>query len=110
MYQEQWQLFHCCYFSTDILLQGLRVMRQLFLFVIGVGLVVAEFFLPGGIAGIIGALAIIGSIIMAGGNPMYMAISVLIAVAIAVIGMVIIMKFFGKKLHLLNKVVLNGCN
>ena len=43
---------------------------------------------------------------MAGGNPMYMAISVLIAVAIAVIGMVIIMKFFGKKLHLLNKVVL----
>ena len=37
---------------------------------------------------------------------MYMAISVLIAVAIAVIGMVIIMKFFGKKLHLLNKVVL----
>ena len=37
---------------------------------------------------------------------MYMAISVLIAVAIALIGMVIIMKFFGKKLHLLNKVVL----
>ena len=37
---------------------------------------------------------------------MYMAISVLIAIAIASIGMVIIMKFFGKKLHLLNKIVL----
>ena len=52
------------------------------------------------------AVAIVGSIIMAGGNPMQMAISVLIAVAIATIGMVIIIKFFGKKLHLLNKIVL----
>ena len=88
------------------LVAGLAGYETIILFLIGVGLVVAEFFLPGGIAGIIGSLAIIGSIIMAGGNPMYMAISVLIAVAIAVIGMVIIMKFFGKKLHLLNKVVL----
>jgi membrane-bound serine protease (ClpP class) len=88
------------------LIAGLAGYETIILFLIGVGLVVAEFFLPHGIAGVIGSLAIIGSIIMAGGNPMYMAISVLIAVAIAVTGMVIIMKFFGKKLHLLNKVVL----
>ena len=88
------------------LVAGLAGYESIILFVLGVGLVVAEFFLPGGIAGITGALAIIGGIILAGGNPMYMAISVLIAVAIALIGMVIIMKFFGKKLHLLNKVVL----
>ena len=59
-------------------------MNRLFCLLWGLDSVVAEFFLPGGIAGIIGALAIIGSIILAGGNPMYMAISVLIAVAIAV--------------------------
>ena len=88
------------------LVAGLAGYESIILFVLGVGLVVAEFFLPGGIAGITGALAIIGGIILAGGNPVYMAISVLIAVAIALIGMVIIMKFFGKKLHLLNKVVL----
>lgn len=88
------------------LVAGLAGYETIILFLIGAGLVVAEIFLPHGIAGGIGSLAIIGSIIMAGGNPMYMAISVLIAVAIAVIGMVIIMKFFGKKLHLLNKVVL----
>lgn len=88
------------------LVAGLAGYETIILFLIGVVLIVAEFFLPHGIAGVIGTLAIIGSIIMAGGNPMYMAISVLIAVAIAVIGMVIIMKFFGKKLHLLNKVVL----
>ncbi|WP_186673458.1 nodulation protein NfeD [Sporosarcina sp. BP05] len=88
------------------LVAGLAGYETIILFLIGAVLVVAEIFLPHGIAGVIGSLAIIGSIIMAGGNPMYMAISVLIAVAIAVIGMVIIMKFFGKKLHLLNKVVL----
>jgi len=88
------------------LVAGLAGYETIILFLIGAGLVVAEIFLPHGIAGVIGSLAIIGSIILAGGNPMYMAISVLIAVAIAVTGMVIIMKFFGKKLHLLNKVVL----
>jgi len=88
------------------LVAGLAGYETIILFLIGVGLVVAEFFLPHGVAGVIGSLAIIGSIIMAGGNPIYMAISVLIAVVIAVTGMVIIMKFFGKKLHLLNKFVL----
>ena len=88
------------------LIAGLAGYETIILFLIGVGLVVAEIFLPHGVAGVVGSLAIIGSIIMAGGNPMYMAISVLIAVAIAITGMVIIMKFFGKKLHLLNKMVL----
>ena len=88
------------------LVAGLAGYETIILFIIGIGLVIAEFFLPGGIAGIIGSLAIIGSIIMAGGNPLYMGISVLIAIAIAATGMGIIMKFFGKKLHLLNKMVL----
>ncbi|QTD43262.1 nodulation protein NfeD [Sporosarcina sp. Te-1] len=88
------------------LVAGLAGYEALILFIIGVGLIIAEFFLAGGIAGVLGAVAVVVSIILAGGNPMYMAISVLIAIAIAVIGMVIIMKFFGKKLHLLNKMVL----
>ncbi|MFD1926522.1 nodulation protein NfeD [Sporosarcina siberiensis] len=88
------------------LVAGLAGYESIILFVLGIVLVIAEFFLPGGIAGIFGSFAIIGSIIMAGGNPMHMAVSVLIALVIALTGMVIIMKFFGKKLHLLNKVVL----
>ena len=88
------------------LVAGLAGSEALILFVIGIGLIIAEFFIAGGIVGIIGALAVVGSIIMAGGNPMQMAISVLIALAIASVGMVIIIKFFGKKLHLLNKMVL----
>jgi len=88
------------------LIAGLAGYETLILFIIGLGLVVLEFFIAGGIAGVIGSVAIVVSIILAGANPMFMAYSVLIAIAVAVSGMVIIMKFFGRKLHLLNKVVL----
>lgn len=88
------------------LIAGLAGYETLILFIIGIVLVILEFFLAGGIAGLLGAVAIVVSIILAGGNPMFMAYSVLIAIAVAVSGMVIIMKFFGRKLHLLNKVVL----
>ncbi|WP_150284040.1 NfeD family protein [Rummeliibacillus sp. TYF-LIM-RU47] len=73
---------------------------------IGVGLVLLEFLLPGGIVGIIGFAAIIVSLISSGANTTHMAYAVLIALIIAVVGMVIMMKFFGKKLNLLNKMVL----
>lgn len=88
------------------LVAGLAGFETLILFVIGISLIALEFFVAGGIAGILGSVAIVGSIIMAGGNPVTMAISVLIALAISTAGTVIIIKFFGKKLHLLNKLVL----
>lgn len=76
-------------------------------FVIGLILLIAEFFVPGGIVGILGGVLIIGSLLFAGASFVHMAYSILIAMFIAVIGMVIIMKFFGKKLHMFNKLVLN---
>ncbi|PID22931.1 hypothetical protein CSV61_00295 [Sporosarcina sp. P3] len=85
---------------------GLAGYETLILFLLGVALIIAEFFVAGGIAGIFGILAIIGSILLAGTNLAFMAISVLIAIAVALIGAVVIMKFFGKKLHLLNKIIL----
>ncbi|GKV64652.1 MULTISPECIES: NfeD family protein [Sporosarcina] len=85
---------------------GLAGYETLILFLLGVGLIIAEFFIAGGIAGVFGVLAIIGSILLAGTNLAFMAISVLIAIAVASIGAVVIMKFFGKKLHLLNKIIL----
>lgn len=88
------------------LIAGLAGYEALLLFIIGIGLIVLEFFIAGGIAGVLGAVAVVVSIILAGANPMFMAYSVLIAIAVAVSGMVIIMKFFGRRLHLLNKVVL----
>lgn len=88
------------------LIAGLAGYEAILLFLLGAGLIVAELFLPHGIAGVAGAVAVTGSIIMAGANPAYMAISVLIALIIATTGMVVIMKFFGKKLHLLNRMIL----
>lgn len=88
------------------LIAGLAGYESITLFIVGVILIVTEVFIAGGIAGVIGAVAIVGSIIMAGGNPMYMALSVLIAIAVAALGAVIIIKIFGKKLHLFNKMVL----
>ena len=86
---------------------GLAGYESLILFGIGVLLIIAEFFLPFGISGILGAAAIIFSIILAGGDIMEMSIAVLIALTVALVGMVIIMKFFGKKLKVFNKMILS---
>jgi len=85
---------------------GLAGYESIILFLVGVGLIIAEFFLPGAIAGIIGLALIIGSILIAGGNVVHMGISVLIALFVAIAGMVIIVKFFGKKINLFNKMIL----
>ncbi|WP_391201969.1 NfeD family protein [Psychrobacillus sp. L4] len=89
------------------LVAGLAGYEAIIIFVIGVILIIAEFYLPGGISGILGAAAIIFSIILAGGNIFLMSISVLIALTVAIVGMVIIMKFFGKQLKVLSKVILS---
>ncbi|WP_418302493.1 NfeD family protein [Lysinibacillus fusiformis] len=85
---------------------GFAGYESLLLFIIGLALVVAEFFVPGGIVGILGGVLIILSLLLAGANIMQMIIAILIALVIAIIGMVILMKFFGKKLHVLNRLVL----
>ena len=46
------------------------------------------------------------SLIFAGESVTHMALSIIIAIIIAIVGMVILMKFFGKKLHVFNKLVL----
>ena len=89
------------------LVAGLAGYETIIIFVIGVLLIVAEFFLPFGISGILGAGAIILSIILAGGNVTQMSIAVLIALTVTIVGMVIIMKFFGKKLRMFNKMILS---
>lgn len=85
---------------------GFAGYESIVLFVVGLALIIAEFFVPGGIVGLIGGACIIISLLFAGADVMYMAYSILFAMFIAVIGMVIIMKFFGKKLHIFSKLVL----
>ncbi|WP_082881213.1 NfeD family protein [Lederbergia galactosidilytica] len=85
---------------------GLAGYETLILFILGIILVVAEFFLPGGIAGLLGAVAIIGSIIMAGQNTVYMAVSVIIALFLAAVAIIIMIKVFGKRMKFFKKLIL----
>lgn len=86
---------------------GLAGFEAVILFVIGLILLVAEIFLPFGISGILGGLAILGSLYLAGADVTQISISILIALAVAITGMVVIMKFFGKKLRMFNKIILS---
>ncbi|WP_040228851.1 NfeD family protein [Bhargavaea cecembensis] len=88
------------------LVAGLAGYEAILLFLLGAGLLIAELFVSGGILGVAGAAAVVGGIIMAGGDPLVMGVSVAIALVIMILGMVILMKFFGKRLHLLSKLVL----
>ncbi|QDP99344.1 nodulation protein NfeD [Lysinibacillus fusiformis] len=85
---------------------GFAGYETLLVFIAGLALVIAEFFVPGGIVGILGGVLILLSLLLAGANMMQMVVAIFIALVVAIIGMVILMKFFGKKMHVLNKLVL----
>ncbi|WP_201713707.1 NfeD family protein [Rossellomorea arthrocnemi] len=89
------------------LVAGLAGYETIILFIIGIILIVAEFFLPGGIAGGLGIGAILASIMLAGGDMMQMGISLMIALLIAVATVTIFVKVFGKKMKFFNKIILN---
>lgn len=85
---------------------GFAGYESVIMFIFGFILLIAELFVPGGIIGIIGGALVVFGLLIAGENMLYMAYSILIAFIIALIGMVVMMKFFGKKLHMFSKLVL----
>lgn len=85
---------------------GLAGWATLFLLILGATLLLVELIIPIGLIGFLGLLAILGSVLMAGGDLKATAIAILIALVVATAGMVIIVKFFGKRLHLFKRVVL----
>ncbi|MFE8703213.1 nodulation protein NfeD [Cytobacillus sp. FJAT-54145] len=88
------------------LVAGLAGYETLILFVLGIGLIVLEFFLPGGIAGIIGLVSIIASLFLATDNVIHMGISILISIGISILASILMVKVFGKKMKLFKKIIL----
>jgi membrane-bound serine protease (ClpP class) len=88
------------------LVAGLTGLESVILLIVGVIFIIAEFFVPGGILGIIGGLAILASLLIATDNIMQMAMSLLIALAVSVTVLVIMIKLFGKKITLFQKIIL----
>jgi membrane-bound serine protease (ClpP class) len=88
------------------LVAGLAGYETIILFVIGVGLILLEFFITGGIAGILGFVAIIASLFLSAENVVHMAISLLIAIGVSILASIILVKVFGKKMRLFKKIIL----
>ena len=77
-----------------------------FFLIIGLTLLLLELIIPFGFIGFLGLLSIVVSVLLAGGDIKSTAIAILIALIVATVGMVIIVKFFGKRLHFFKRVVL----
>src|SRR5699024_3958834 len=69
-------------------------------------LIIAEFFVVGGFLGVLGGLAVLGSLFMAGYDLTQMSISVGIAFVVAIIAAVFLFRSIGKNKVLVNKLVL----
>lgn len=85
---------------------GFAGFQNILLFMIGFALLLAELLVPGGILGLIGSAFMVIGLLFAGKSVVHMAYSMIIALAIAIIGMVVLVKFFGKNIHLFSKLVL----
>lgn len=86
---------------------GLAGMESFILFIAGILLIIAEFFIPGGIAGLIGAIAIIISLFFASGDISQMALSLVIAIVVAIFVLILMTKVFGKRMKFFRKIILN---
>lgn len=85
---------------------GLAGFETLILFALGVGLILLELFIPGGIAGIIGLLAIFASFFMASDNVVHMGISLLIALTASIVLSILMIRVFGKKMKFFRRIIL----
>ncbi|WP_017755832.1 NfeD family protein [Calidifontibacillus oryziterrae] len=85
---------------------GLAGMESIILLVIGIILIVLEFFVPGGIMGFIGVGSIVTSLLLATDNIGNMIFSILVALLVTIIGSVILFKFFGYEKGIFKKLIL----
>lgn len=85
---------------------GLAGLEAIILLIVGIILVILEFFVPGGILGILGVIAVVGSLLMAGYNPMHMAISITIAFIVGIIAFVILFRRIGLNKGIFKNIIL----
>lgn len=90
------------------IIAGLAGMETIVLLVLGIVLIVAEFFVAGGILGLLGIGAIIGALFMAGFDVGQMAMSISIAFLVAIIAAVVLFKWVGMERGLFKHIILSG--
>ncbi len=85
---------------------GLAGMEAIVLLVIGIVLLIAEFFVPGGIIGLVGAGLIIWALLMAGYDPGHISMSIGIAFLAALIVAVILFRRVGLEKGVFRHIIL----
>ncbi|GAB4073405.1 nodulation protein NfeD [Barrientosiimonas marina] len=88
------------------IIAGLAGMEAVILLILGIGLIIAEFFLSGGIAGILGVASVIGSLIMSGQDLGEMVMSISIALVVTLIAAAILFKTISREKSFFNRIVL----
>lgn len=88
------------------MIAGLAGMESIILVVIGIVLIVLEFFVPGGIMGVLGVLSIIISLLLAANNIEHMIFSILIALLVTIIAAIILFKRFGYEKGIFRHIIL----
>lgn len=85
---------------------GLAGTEAIALLIIGIVLIIAEFFVPGGIVGVLGGGAVIGSLLMSGYDVGHMSMSIGIAFLVAVIAAVILFRRIGMDKGIFRHIIL----
>lgn len=88
------------------IIAGLAGMEAVILLLIGIALIVLEFFVSGGILGILGVIAVIGSLLLAGYDLWHMAFSLSIALIVAIVAAIILFKWIGTERGIFKKIIL----
>ncbi|MGM8364623.1 NfeD family protein [Virgibacillus sp. W0181] len=88
------------------IIAGLAGMEAIILLVLGIILIILEFFVPGGIIGIIGVGAVIGSLFLSGYDLGHMSMSIAIAFIVAIIAAVILFKSIGLEKGIFRHIIL----
>ncbi|MFC0522563.1 nodulation protein NfeD [Pontibacillus salicampi] len=86
---------------------GLAGYETIIFFALGIICIILELFVPGGILGIIGVGAVIGSLFMATDDAGYMAMSIGIALMVAIIASILLFKFMGFERGFMKNIILN---
>lgn len=88
------------------IIAGLAGMETVLLLIIGIIFIVLEFFVPGGILGIIGVCAIVVSLFMSGYDLTQMSVSILIALIVAIVAFIILYRRADAEKGMFQKLIL----
>lgn len=88
------------------IIAGLAGMEAIILLVLGIILIITEFFVTGGILGLLGVGAVIGSLFLAGYDVGHMSLSIAIAFVVAVVVAIVLFRSIGLEKGIFRHIVL----